>query len=533
MLVELHVRDLGVIEEAAIELGPGLTALTGETGAGKTLLVDALEIVLGGRARRGLVQPGQTARLEAIFELPDGTETIIAREIPSDGRARTWIDGRLATVQVLQDHVGGLLDIHGQHEHHSLLVAGSMRAALDAFGDVDASDVARLRRELADVDAAQLALGGDLEAIEREVALLDHQVAEIDAAELDDPAELELLLGELEVLSNIETTARALVQGIAALGDDATPSIHDELARLRSALDPLAALGEVVEAITEADAVLDDLRSLLRRTLDGLEDDPARRDAIDLRLRVLHDLVRRYGPTLSDVLERRGSMADEAARLRSSLEVAGTTQERRAALRRDLADAEAILAETRHACVPALEEALHARLATLALARATVEVTVAGPGGDDVDLLFSANKGHQVQPVARAASGGELARLMLALRLVLPGGPSTMVFDEVDAGIGGATAVVLAQALREVAVERQVLVVTHLAQVAAAADRQISVVKSEGDRDTATAVLLDDEERTTEIARMLAGHASSSTARRHAAELLGGNGSAATLPGVV
>ena len=533
MLLELHVRDLGVIDEAAIELGDGLTALTGETGAGKTLLVDALEIVLGGRPRRGLVQPGHTARLEAIFLDHDGRERIIAREIPHEGRARSWIDGSLATVQVLQEQVAGFLDIHGQHEHHSLLVAGSMRTALDSFGEIDSSPVAQLRREVARIAAEHDELGGGVENIEREVALLDHQVADIDAANLVDPKELDRLLEELEMLAAVETTRAALGEGVGLLAGEEAASPQDVLARIRRSLESLTALSDLVDAIQGAESTLDELRSLLRSTLDGLESDPRRSAELDERIRLLHDLCRRYGPTLNDVLERRSSMATEADRLRATLERADTISERLDEARALLSTAEDDLKARRRSSAPRLEEALLERLRTLALARAVVEIRVEGPAGDDVELLFSANQGHAAQPVAKAASGGELARLMLALRLVLPGGPSTMVFDEVDAGIGGTTAVVLAQALREVAAERQVLVVTHLAQVAAAADRQIGVIKVEAERDTARAVLLDDHERIEEIARMLSGQAASATAIEHAAELLAARGSTATPPSVV
>lgn len=533
MLLELHVRDLGVIDEAAIELGPGLTALTGETGAGKTLLVDALEIVLGGRPRRGLVQQGRTARLEAIFLDQNGDERIVAREIPHDGRARSWIDGTLATVHVLQQQVAGWLDIHGQHEHHSLLVAGSMRTFLDAFGCIDPSEVDGLRQLISVLEAEQTTLGGGVEALERDVALLDHQVAEIDASNIRGPQELDDLLDELEMLTNTEATRVAIGEGLELLAGDQVPSPQDHLAKVRSSIEGLGALRSVVDSIHAAESVLDDLRTLLRTTYESLDADPERIAFLDERIQLLHDLCRRYGPNLVHVLEQQLAMTARATELRNSLESAGSLASRLEKARSDLERAEQFLASQRQSAAPKLETALLDRLRDLGLGRAVVTVSVRGRGGDDVELLFSANRGHQVQPVAKAASGGELARLMLAVRLVMPGGPSTMVFDEVDAGIGGATATVLAQALVEVAAQRQVIVVTHLAQVAAVADRQISVIKVEGERDSARAVLLDDEERTAEIARMLSGQASSSTAREHAAELLASKGSTARRPPVV
>ena len=255
--------------------------------------------------------------------------------------------------------------------------------------------------------------------------------------------------------------------------------------------------------------------------MEVIEVDPKRSEEVDERLRILHELTRMHGPTLSDVLSTQRAMDARVSQLRSAIEDQGSLVQRITAQLAQVTIEEVALEERRRSAAPGLLESLRSNLADLALDRAEVDLVIDGPGGESVDLRFSANRGHALQSVSAVASGGELARLMLGLRLTLPGGPSCMIFDEVDAGIGGSTALALADALAEVAVDRQVLVVTHLAQVAARASRQVVVVKEPGDRDLAMATELDDHGRVGEIARMLSGQPDSDAARRHARELLG------------
>jgi len=520
VLLELTVRDLGVIEDSTLAFGAGLTALTGETGAGKTLLVDALALVLGGRPPRGIVRDGSSAYVEATFRRPDGTEVILAREIPASGRARAWIDGRSASLAVLAEAAQGLCDIHGQHEHQSLLTAGAVRGALDAFGGIDRSAMVAARASLRSLEVEQSELGGGRGALEQECALLDHQVAEIDAAAIDDPDEIDRLLAEAALLADADRLRSSLALGLSLIEGGEAGGPRDAMARLRLEVDGHPSLAATASALESAELALDDAASTVRAALDSIEGDPRRALEVDERLRLLHELVRKHGTSLASVLEQRDALSARSSALRSSLARMESLEELLASAEALLADELASLERDRRQCAPRLLDALRARLSDLALGRAEIDLLISGPGGEHVELLFSANRGHALQPVGSVASGGELARLMLALRLILPGGPACMVFDEVDAGIGGSTALVLAAALAEVADDRQVLVVTHLAQVAARAASQVAVVKVAGERDGACASALDRDGRVAEIARMLSGHPDSPTARRHAKELL-------------
>lgn len=518
MLHELHVAGLGVIDDSIVTFGPGLTALTGETGAGKTLLVDALALVLGGRPQRGLVPAERTAIIEARFSDRHGTLVELAREIPADGRARAWIDGHPTTVAGLAEVAGGLCDIHGQHDHQTLLAPGTFRSALDAFGRIDLGALEHARSARRALEAEQRSLGGDPTAVDREIALLEHQERELATAGLSDATELDRLLDEARVLASGTELIAALSRAREALERDEGP--RDEIATLRHVLEEIGVLEDLVVTLRTSESMLDELSSQIRASTESIHVDPARLDEVNERLRVLHDLCRRYGPSLDDVIDRHRTIRLELTSLTEAAGARASLEERRRSVLAELAAAEQSVEEQRQRFAPIMAERLRERLATLALERATVIIDVTGPAGDETQLLFSANPSLPVAPVGRVASGGELARLMLAIRLILPGGPPTMVFDEVDAGIGGSTAVTLAGALHGVAADRQVLVVTHLAQVAARADQQISVVKANDASGLALAAVLDKESRVVEIARMLSGDPCDETALRHAAELL-------------
>lgn len=518
MLHELHVAGLGVIDDSIIGFGPGLTALTGETGAGKTLLVDALALVLGGRPQRGLVPAERTAIIEARFSDRHGNHIELSREIPADGRARAWIDGSPTTVAGLAEVAAGLCDIHGQHEHQTLLAPGTFRTALDAFGRIDLAPLEHARGVRRALDAEQRALGGDPAAVDQELALLEHQDRELASAGLSDVTELDRLLEEARVLGSSAELIGALGRTRDALDGEDSP--RDLVASLRHTLEEIGVLDELVGSLQASESMLDELSSQIRTAAESIDVDPNRLEEVNERLRVLHDLCRRYGPSLEEVIERHRTISEEINALRAATGARASLEERRNMAMAETAAAERAIEQERRRFAPLMAERLRERLSTLALERATVVIDVAGPAGDETQLLFSANPSLPVAPVGRVASGGELARLMLAIRLILPGGPPTMVFDEVDAGIGGSTAVTLASALHDVAADRQVLVVTHLAQVAARADQQISVVKATDASGLALASVLDHDARVVEIARMLSGAPRDQTALRHAAELL-------------
>jgi len=528
VLSDLRVRDLGVIDDLTLQLEPGMTAITGETGAGKTLVVEAVELVLGGRAVAGLVRAGAAeALVEARFVVVDDgdaeREVVLGRSIPLSGRSRAWLDGRMATVGALSDASEGLLDVHGQHERESLLSQAAQRRALDAFAATDLGPLTEARRHLASVDEQLAALGGDPQQRAREADVLGHQAAEIAAAHLRDGEEADLRAEEAR-LSDLGAHRAAASVALAALDGEqpGNDSVLELLGAASDALGDRAPFADVAARLRGAQADLSDLASELRRAVETWEDDPAALADVQGRLHMLADLRHKYGPTLSDVI----AFGAEAERRLEALAAAAGRAEELAAARetavRAVADAEGHVRAVRQRAAPDLADAAGRRLAELAMRGARFEISVGDDGpGDDVVFGLGANPGEPVQPLARVASGGELARSMLALRLVAREGPDTMVFDEVDAGVGGAAALSLGRALREVARDRQVLVVTHLAQVAAFADQQIAVRKHvRGGRTLTTAETLGDDERVVELSRMLSGHPDSATARAHAEELL-------------
>ena len=527
MLTDLHVRDLGVIEDLTLAFGPGMTALTGETGAGKTLVVEALQLVLGGRANPGMVRAGATeALVEARFvvgEGDDAREVILTRSVPAEGRSRAWIDGRMAPLGALDETAAELVEVHGQHEHRALVTAGAQRNVLDAFAGTDLSRVRAIRSQLHAIDEALAGLGGDTQQRAREADVLRYQVEEIAAAHLEDPDEEAALRREEDRLADAAAyrdAALGAVELIDPAGDD---GVLDLLGRAAGALAGREAFEAAHARLSAAAVELSDLARSLRDEVDSWEDDPRRLSDVQERRRRLAELRRKYGEDLGAVMAYGREGTARLAALEDAEGEAARLQVEREQRARELAEAEAAVRSVRARAAGAFAEQVGERLGALAMAGARLEVRVATEGtGEPVELALGANVGEAVQPLARAASGGELARAMLAIRLVALGGPTTMVFDEVDAGVGGAAALALGEALHEVGGDRQVLVVTHLAQVASRADAQISVVKHESrGRTMTTATTVLGEDRVTELSRMLSGHPDSDAARAHARELLG------------
>lgn len=538
MLTELHVEHLGVIERATIELGEGMSALTGETGAGKTMLIEALELLVGGRADPAAVRHGSTeARVDGRFVVGDD-EFVLSRVVPAHGRSRAYLDGRPVTAAELAERTGAIVDLHGQHAHQALLAPSAQRRALDEFGGVDVGEWERHRAEIARIDSALAALGGDPRARARDVDLLSYQVDEIDAARLDAVDEDERLAAEESVLADAVAHQEAAAIALAALtgddgvaGEDGTGA-RELLGRAAAELAGRTPFAEAEGRLAGALAELDDIAIELRRLAEGIEEDPERLAEIGRRRHLLHDLRRKYGDTLAEVVAERDRLAARLDELRGhDAEVDRLTTARAAAVAAERAAAREVGAQ-RRATAASFGRTVQRRLRELGLGGARLVVECGDPAEDpaaeSTHLLFTANPPNPPLPLHRVASGGELARTMLAIRLALvdsspsgPPGTSTLVFDEVDAGIGGAAAIAVGSALAELGSRHQVLVVTHLAQVAAAASTQVRVVKSSTRAATsATVHVLDPDERVTEIARMLAGDAASDSARRHAAELL-------------
>lgn len=526
MLVELAVRDLGVIDDLRLVLGPGMTALTGETGAGKTFVVEAIELLVGGKADPVVVRAGATeAVVEGRFEVADpgegeDDEVVLTRIIPAEGRSRAYVNGRLATIAALAEWGDRLVDLHGQHTHQSLLSPPVQRAALDRFAEVDLSALQAARASVRALDRQLAALGGDDRARAREIDLLRFQVEELRAAAITGPDEDEDLDAEETLLADSVAHREAAARATEALtGEDGA---SDSVAVALAALADRPPFSDAEARLRAVGAELSDLTAGVRALGEGIADDPERLDEIRRRRQLLHDLRRKYGETLGEVLrhaaEAEARLEDLEQHDQRAAELDAARREHGVVVEREAA---AVAARRREAA-PRLAGSVEGHLGALAMPRASLSVTVAGDGpADDVQILLAANPGSPALPLAKAASGGELARTMLALRLVLTAGPPTLVFDEVDAGIGGEAAVAVGRSLAELGAAQQVLVVTHLPQVAAFAHSHVRVVKeSDEDRTVAHVDVLDDSGRVAELTRMLSGQPESRTARDHAVELL-------------
>ena len=520
MLTELRITNMGVIETLELMISDGLTALTGETGAGKTMLVEAISLLVGGRADAAIVRPGCTEATIAGRFVLDDEELVVERIVPADGRSRAYVNGRLATAAQLATLGARSVDLHGQHAHQSLLVGAHQREALDRFAGTDLSVLRMARGRLTEIDAALAALGGDARTRMREIDLLRYQVAELSDAAIDGADEDERLLAEQDTLADAGAHRDAGLRSAALLGDDG--GVLDELASATAALQERTPYHATVERMQAILAELDDAVGELRVVAERIDEDPGRLAVVGQRRAQLADLRRKYGDTLAEVLDYLADASQRLAELEGYAQrVAALEGERRTAVD-DERRAAAAVAGVRRAAAAPLAEAVQTRLRRLAMPHAEVVVEVGGDDpGDEVRFLLSANPGSTPLPLAKVASGGELARAMLALRLVLSEAPDTLVFDEVDAGIGGDAAAAVGAALADLAERHQVLVVTHLAQVAARARTQIVVSKRVAAGSTvAEADRVDGERRIAEVARMLSGSVAGESAARHAAELL-------------
>ena len=536
MLLELHVVDLGIVADLDLVLTPGLTAITGETGAGKTLLVEALELLVGGRADASLVRDGATeARIEGRFLDPErGDEVVLTRVVPRDGRSRAYIDGRLATAGEIADRGASLVDLHGQHAHQSLLDPAVQRSALDRFAGPDALGALvayrTARAETRAIDDDLAGLGGDERARAREIDLLRFQVDEIRTAAIDDVGEEAVLEAEETLLADAVAHRDALAHAHPAVEGPALDALGDAV----TALAGRAPFAELEARVRAAHADLDDVARELRVAGERVTDDPERLEQVRRRRQQLRELCRKYGDTLEDVAAYGQTTATRLAELEGFEARALALEARRVdAQEAEAAAARALSAARREAAGP-LASAIETHLRELAMPAASVTVELergeaTDDGVDRVTFLLAPNPGESARPLARAASGGELSRAMLAARVVLTAAPPTLVFDEIDAGIGGEAGLAVGRLLAALARRHQVLCVTHLAQVAAFADTQVVVEKvvvesgagkDRGERTIARASVVDGDERVAELSRMLAGVGRSDHARRHAGELL-------------
>ncbi|MGP3771318.1 DNA repair protein RecN [Streptomyces sp. SDT5-1] len=567
----MRIRSLGVIDDAVVELSPGFTAVTGETGAGKTMVVTSLGLLLGGRADPALVRigaknavvegrvavpadSGALARAEeAGAELEDGV-LLLSRTVSAEGRSRAHLGGRSVPVGVLSELADDLVAVHGQTDQQGLLKLGRQRQALDRYaGDTVAAPLAKYRG----VHKRLKAVNAELEEITtrareraQEADLLRFGLEEINAVEPRAGEDVELAdeasrLGHAEALASAAAAAHAALAGNPEdpEGVDAQTLVggaHRALEAVRSH-DP--ALGTLAERIGEVQILLTDVAAELAGYSDNLDADPLRLSAVEERRAALTALTRKYGEDVAEVLAWAEKSSARLLELDGDDERIGELTAERDALRGELG---VLAQELTHARVEAADRfaaAVTEELASLAMPHARVSFDIrqtetdgpegvevdgrtvaAGPNGvDEVELLLAPHPGAPPRPIAKGASGGELSRVMLAVEVVFAGNDPvpTYLFDEVDAGVGGKAAVEIGRRLAKLAKSAQVVVVTHLPQVAAFADRQLLVEKTNDGSVTSSGVtVLEGEDRVRELSRMLAGQEDSETARAHAEELL-------------
>ena len=545
-LRELTVENLAVVESVRLRLSPGFTVLTGETGAGKSLVVDAVALALGARASGDQVRSGtDAARVEAIFDAPPPlTEdplagvlaegegvTIIRREVGADGRSLARVNDRAVTVGSLAGLGARLGEIHGQHEQQRLLEPARQLALLDAYGDLGAGagEVAGRHRAWRATIAASAELLTDAHELARRRELLRHQVDEIGDAAPRPGEDLELE-AQLRAAGHAETIARSAAEAVAALRDDG--GAGDGLSNAERALAAAAQHDERFAPLADRAAGLAAEAAELAREAatagEGVELDPATRAASEERLALLYDLRRKYGDSLEAVVAFGEAASTELERLEDQEGARERLRAEEIHRRTALEEATGALSAARHAAGERLAAAVNGELAPLGLPPGSfgieIEAVEVGPNGADrVTFTFTPNPGEPTRPLGRIASGGEASRLSLAIKVVLAAADETplLVFDEIDAGVGGRNAAALGERLRALSRYHQVVCVTHLAQVAARADAHLRVGKRvSGGRTLTEATELTAEERTAEIAAMLAGEGAGDEALAAAEALL-------------
>ncbi len=536
MLLELRVQNLLLIERAELRLGPGLNVITGETGAGKTVLAHALDLLLGGKPRSGIVRPGaEEAYVEGAFEV-DGEEIVLGRRVSASGRSRAFLDGRTATIDDLRELGGRFVSFYGQHEHRKLTVASAQLEVLDAFcGEAQLAkrgEYAAAHSRVRELRAELTELRGRAGNRERDLDLLVFEIGEIEALAPDEAEKTELL-ADRDRLRHLEGLRAASAGGAEALVPETdAPGASTLLAEAERLAATVAGVDSKLDGLAERLQGLrveaEDLAGELRRYELGLEAEPGRLEQVEERLEAYDRLERKHGGTVAAVIEHLERCRAERERLENA-EVSIEGAERA------LAEAEKVeaalagaLSKARRKAAPALAERVRSELAELAMADASFAVELrereelAATGAEHAEFLIAPNPGVPAAPVRDTASGGELSRVMLALMSVAStGGPGTLVFDEVDAGVGGQTARAVGDRLRTLADGRQVLCITHLPQIASLANRHFRIEKqAAGDLARTTVERLEDDLVLDELVRMLGADAKDAGARKHAEELL-------------
>lgn len=561
MLRELNIKNFAIIDRLRVEFGEGLNVFTGETGAGKSIIVDALNLALGERASADLIRTGcDEAVVEAAFgldsrasgdvlgllkeqgiEAEPGGDIIVRRVIASSGKNKVYINGSLATLSTLASIGAMLADIHGQHEHQSLLSPERQLEMLDAFGGLGhlrekagqvAAGLRERRQELAVLEA------GERERAQRE-DILRFQKNEIEAARLA-PGEDAALVAEQTVLANAERLsmlASAAADALYTAEGSVLSDLKKAIGSLKeiSSIDPR--LAPVLELLESAYAQVNEAAREVSAYAERVEFDPARLEEVRDRLDLIQRLKKKYGGSIEEVIAFGEKVGEELIKIERGSDDAERLRVEIEALRTELTAIVHDLTKKRTSAARELEQKVEVELAHLGMKKTKFSVRItqeagddttdglrAGPNGSDrVEFLISPNPGEEPRSLAKTASGGELSRIMLALKTILVAGDSipTLVFDEVDAGIGGAVAEEVGRKLRSISGKRQVFCITHLPQIASMADRHYGVSKTIKKERTSTEVtLLDKKERVDEIARMLAGKTITEATLRHAAEMI-------------
>jgi DNA repair protein RecN (Recombination protein N) len=550
MLKELRIKNLAIIDDLFVRFDKGLNALTGETGAGKSIIVDALGLALGERAQADLIRAGGTeASVQAYFELDDYSSLpdigidlsdgiMLRRLLSAGGKSRAYINDTMVTLQTLSAVGGALVDILSQHEHQSLLAQEKQKALVDSFGKLrpDRERMEMLFRENEDLRKRYAALQETVRERAHRLDLLRFQLQEIDAASLKE-GEKEVLEDERKILANL-TKLTELTGASYMLLYESEGSCSEKLARVISQLRDICAIDagmeDTLRLLESAMPLVEDAALALGRYRDRFDFEPGRLEAVEDRLELIKKLERKYGEGTGAILGYRDAAQEELEGIESADETLAALEGDFEAKKAALLKAALELSETRAKAARKIEKLITASLADLAFGSARFGIDIRretdaegqyriGPAGlDSVEFLFSANPGEALKPLSKIISGGELSRVMLGLKAILADVDNTpvLIFDEVDAGIGGKTAESVAKKLAAISGRRQLLCITHLPQIASTADFHLRIEKKERNGKVSVEVKeLSGRERQDEIARMLSGTVTE-ISRRHAGELL-------------
>jgi len=552
MITFLRIRNLATIEDLSLELEDGFSILTGETGAGKSIIIDSLRLILGDKGSSDLVRTGESeAVVEAVFRAgsasspaadapPADEELCLQRHVGCQGAGKAYVGGVLAPVKKMKDCAGGLVDIYGQHDHVFLLNLDNHLDFLDGFGGtLDLRrETARLAQELRKRHREILNLEERQRDAARRLDFLEFQIREIEAADLK-PGEEDALQRERHLLKNAEKIA-SLVESALNIAHDREDSLTSLLSRLRALLDELggfdSSLRELRDSLEPADIALREAVDVLRKYRDRQAVSPEALETVEERLSLIEKLKRKYGRDIADIRSAHLQLVEERDRLSHGRERLGTLNAEVDGLFGEYSASAAQLSKRRRASARELEGLIEKQIALLGMKKARFEIRINSvvadrgqpdkardSGLDDVEFLISPNPGEQVRPLRKIASGGELSRVMLALKSIGrdQDAPRTLIFDEIDAGIGGKTADFIALKLKELSGRHQVLCITHLPQIASHAAHHFLIEKRvEKSRTFTTVKKLEFEERVEEIARLISGRRVTPTAMENAREML-------------